>query len=198
MLGFLRKNARSWSVAQLGAREMLLRSLSPEYADGPLKLCRSTASVVSTQETLGHVDLFVTLGLRPRKANASAKRIKLCQGVFTTRRRSRARCSKWAQLHFSSASVCGARRAIASSEPRTLNLEQQGSRATEQQTFNSELQGRGVSEVRWRRDFLQISLFLAVFVSWALFYYGIMATVYVAFRSVLCRKPFLSLQISAL
>ena len=34
----LRKYASSCSVAQLGAREMLLRSLSPEYADGTLAL----------------------------------------------------------------------------------------------------------------------------------------------------------------
>ena len=41
----LRKDARSWSVAQLGARKMLLCSLFPEYADGPLNLYESDASV---------------------------------------------------------------------------------------------------------------------------------------------------------
>ena len=33
---------------------------------------------ILTLETLGCVELFVTLGLRPRKANASAKPVKDC------------------------------------------------------------------------------------------------------------------------
>ena len=58
-----RKDATSWSVAQLGAREMLLRSLSPEYADGPLKLYESDASVFFTSRTVvlaarnGHISI---------------------------------------------------------------------------------------------------------------------------------------------
>ena len=47
------------------------------------------------------VALFVTLGLRPRKANTSAKRVR-CQDGFHESH-SLARCSKWAHLHFSSA-----------------------------------------------------------------------------------------------
>ena len=72
---FLREDAISWSVAQLGAREMLLRSLSPEYADGPLKLCRSTASVGERK------DAKEARPLRPRQIDrASAKRVRCQRG----------------------------------------------------------------------------------------------------------------------
>ena len=39
-----------------------------------------------TLETLGCVELFVTLGLRPRKANASAKHVKALHVDLETRR----------------------------------------------------------------------------------------------------------------
>ncbi len=59
MWGFNASNARSFSVAQLGAREILLRSLSPEYADGTL--------IFNTKNTRGCVELFVTLGFAHEK-----------------------------------------------------------------------------------------------------------------------------------
>ena len=52
---------------------------------------------LNTMNTKRCVALFVTLGLRPRKANASAKRVRLHESHDL------ARCSKWAHLHFSSA-----------------------------------------------------------------------------------------------
>ena len=41
---FFTQERKSFPVAQLGAREMLLRSLSPEYADGTLYIVKEVSS----------------------------------------------------------------------------------------------------------------------------------------------------------
>ena len=94
---------RLWLFCMLGIKPEDMRPSTKcwEIHRRRRKALRAGLHVVLTLEALGCVALFVTQGLRPRKANASAKHVKDCM-YFSRSRRNLVACSKWAHFHFSS------------------------------------------------------------------------------------------------